>query len=189
MATDVAFACRCGAVTGRLTAIGPAAGTRLQCHCRDCRDAVVWSGGDDPGTAGVGYFQTTPDRVVFESGRDRLGIVVWRGTMFRWQAACCGTLLFHPAPSPGVPFDSAPVDRCTPPEAFGKVVAHAFLPRPGGGTRHSGAMALAAGLLTRSFAARLSGRWRQTPFFDPATRRPVAEPRRLTAADRAARPA
>lgn len=186
MARDIAFSCSCGAVTGKLEAVGPSAGTRLNCHCNDCAAVVQWFGAPDPAPDGVAYFQVTPDRIVFETGEDTVKALSWRRpTVLRWYAACCASFLFNTPGTPKVPFASFCVSRTPTPEALGRVSAEVFIPSRDGKTRHKGAIGLAWSLLSRTAAARFSGRWRDTPFFDPGTLKPKNRPRRLTADERA----
>ena len=85
-----------------------------------------------------------------------------------------------------LPFVGICAARLGGPDVLGKVDCQSHMPQPGGGTAHRGAWALGARFLARLIAARLSGRWRQTPFFDPDSGRPVAE---LVMPDKAARAA
>jgi len=180
MAAPVALACDCGAITGR---IDPSDGAHLVCFCASCRDVVRWSGQPDPGTARVAYFNTTPDRLTIDTGAEHLACLTWKNRkLLRWHAACCGAPLVNTLPGPDPATISLHLARCAAPEAFGPPRAEAFRPiRP----RHRGMRGVMAGFARRALAARLSGRWRQTAFFDPDTRAPVAPVRHLTAADRA----
>lgn len=178
--TDVPFRCACGQIHGRLTAIEPGAGLRVVCHCRDCRAAEVALGQPDPQDAGVDLFQTTPDRVVIDGGAEHLALLRLspRG-LFRWHAACCGTPLFNTAPKRGVPFASLHVNRASDPTPLGPVRAEV------NGKKNRGLLPAVAGIFTRLASARLSGRWRQTPFFD-GDGTPVAAPRILSLDERRA---
>lgn len=184
---DIPFACRCGQVTGRLVATRAADGTHALCHCNDCRGAVMHLGEPDPRPRGVGYFQTTPDRVRFDTGTGNLAVFSLReGTLLRWYASCCNAPLFNTVRSPKVPFASLYTSASPDPAVFGRIKAEAFIPKPNGKQGFKGAHRFALGMLTRSLPARLSGRWRQTPFFDTDTLKPVVTPTVLTAEDRAA---
>lgn len=187
MATDVPFSCHCGEVTGRLTDIHASAGTRLACHCASCRDAVNWLSGDATEPEGVGYYQTSPDHITFETGFDRVAAFTWKQrTLLRWFATCCNAPLFNTSGTPAVAFASLYVDRVQDPAPLGRISAHAFLPAPGGATRHKGMVPLVWAFARRLATARLSGRWKETPFFDVETRKPVVPVRHLTPEDRTA---
>lgn len=187
MATDaVAFGCTCGALTGRIAPATPRSGTHLECFCNDCRAAQIHLGQPDPAPGGVAIFQTTPDAVTIVSGRNRLGVMRLgpRG-LLRWYATCCNAPLFNTLARPTLPFVGVLVDRLADPGRIGPVLAQSFVPNPAGGApRHKGAMRMTWRFLIRLAAARLSGRWRHTPFFDLATGAPVVAPRVLDKAER-----
>lgn len=171
------FSCDCGAVRGHLVAAAVRSGTRVVCHCRDCRAAELHLGRRDPDPDGVDLFQTTPDMIAFATGADRLAVFRLgpKGPM-RWYASCCGAPMFNTLASPKLPFVAIASPRLEQPHRLGPVRALAFVPQPGGGTRHRHAARLVWGVIVRMAAARLSGRWRHTPFFDVATGAPAAEP-------------
>ena len=183
---DVAFACTCGAVKGTLAGVTPKAGSHAQCHCDDCRRAVIWLGQADPGPEGLGYFQTSPKCVTFQSGGDTLAAFAWKSPkLLRWYAPCCNTPLFNTMNNPKWAFASLFVASASDPAAFGPVAGHAFVVKPNGKKGHTGLAGLAFGLVKRLAMANVSGSWRQTPFFDIETRQPVAQVRHLTHEDRA----
>ena len=186
---DLTFACTCGAVTGTLRRITPRSGGQLRCHCRDCRGAQIWLGQPDPDPDGVCYYQTTPDRIVLATGQDRLGALKWKkGRLVRWYATCCGAPLVNTLDSAKWPFASLDAARLTDPDALtdtiGPCRAYAFRPAPDGKTTTKGMFGFILGFLGRTASARLSGRWRETPFFD-GDGHPAAEVRQLTEDDRA----
>lgn len=175
----ILFSCHCGQVEGQLEP--PADGTHAVCFCNDCRAAVWHLNGEDPGKNGVGYYQTTPDRVTFAQGQDKLGLMTLRkGGLFRWHAICCNAPLFITASRPGIAFASILVDRLADKAALGPVVTRAFVPKRNGKRGHEGIGRFLIGMLGRTVPARLSGRWKQTPFFDIATGLPAATPRALS---------
>ena len=184
---EIALACRCGAIRGALLDAGPREGTHLVCHCRDCRAAPRALGAPDPGEAGVAIFQTTPDRIRIDQGADRLGALRLsaRGPL-RWHCADCGTPLFNTGTRPGLPFVGVAVAALADPAPLGPVAARAFRRGPDGRARHQGLARIVGGFLRRTAGARLSGRWRRTPFFVMPEGRPVAEPRGLTEDERRA---
>jgi hypothetical protein len=164
---DLSFACTCGAVQGTLHDITPSAGGQVQCHCDDCRRAIVWLGQADPGPDGVQYYQTTPNRVTFEKGGDTLAAYTWKSPkLVRWFAPCCKAPLFNTLNSPKWAFASFMVDRLEDPSPLGPVKAHAFVPKPNGKRGHTNALGFMGGFIKRTISARVSGTWRDTPFFD-----------------------
>jgi hypothetical protein len=179
-APERSFACACGRLSGRVAAGGSE--THALCHCRDCRAAVTVHGRPDPGAADI--LQTSPDRVRIERGGDLLAALRLRarGGGIRWYASCCGAPLFFTPPLPRAAMVGIAADRLEG-SPLPPVAAEAFLPAPGGGTRHRGGLRFAGEVLSRMLAANLSGRWRETPFFDREGK-PAVPPRRLTEAER-----
>jgi hypothetical protein len=177
VAGAVGFTCRCGALRGRLTDADPAQGTHMVCHCADCRRANAHFGLDGSEEDGVHIWQTTPDRLRIERGADHLRLMrLTEGGLSRWYAGCCDTPLFNTLATPRLPFVGVLTARLDAPERLGPVVAEAFVPAGEGRTRHVRGGLVMWRFIRRTVAARLSGRWRRTPFFDVRTGRPIAVP-------------
>lgn len=185
--SSVAFGCSCGNVRGTVSPATKRSGTHLVCHCADCRAAQRYFGQPDPAPDGVQIFQTTPDTISFEQGLDRLGLFRLgpKGTC-RWYATCCNAPLFNTLANPRLPFAGLLVARVDDPAPLGPVVAQASLPQKDGTSKHKNGTMMVWRIFRRLAAARLSGRWRQTPFFDPDSGTPVAEATIPTRQDRAA---
>lgn len=155
-------------------------GTAAICHCDSCVRAQRHFGVEATTRDGVAVFQTTPNRFSIDTGEDHLGLarLTPKGT-YRWYATCCDTQLGVSSTTPRFAFFSPVQTIFETPEAFGAIRTHAYVPQPGGGTKHVKLMPAVLGLMRRSVAALASGDWRQTPFFDVATGKPVAEPKLL----------
>lgn len=181
MPGDAGFACSCGQLKGTIDALTPSGGTHAECFCDSCRAALIHLGQPDPRPGGVHLYQTTPDRVHITQGADRLAVIRLspRGPL-RWYAACCNAPLFNTLATPGLPFVAVAVDRLDNPASVGKVRVQSFVRGKDGKQHHQGGALMVWRLVTSMGAARLSGRWRETPFFDIATGQPVAAPRVLT---------
>ena len=172
-------------MAGVLTDISPSAGTHAQCHCDDCRRAVIWLGNADPGPDGVSYFQTTPDRVAFTKGQDSLAVFTWKSKkLLRWYASCCNTPLFNTLSTPKTAFASLFVSSAADQSPFGPIKGHAFVTKPNGKRGHIGLAGFIWGMLKRTTRARLTGSWRNTPFFN-ADELPAASVQTLDHEDRA----
>lgn len=152
-------------------------GTPMVCHCDSCVRAQRYFGVDATSAAGVAVYQTTPDAFHIDAGAEHLALarLTPKGT-YRWYAKCCNTQIGVTPTTPQVPFFSALQTIVEDPTALGKVRAHAFVANPAGGTTHKRLTGAIIGLLARSLSARVSGRWRETPFFDLATGKPLAQP-------------
>ena len=108
--------------------------------------------------------------------------------LLRWQAKCCGAILFNTVRTPKVPFASLRTDRLSDDSALGPVVAQAFVRKKDGKQGHIGGAKFLWGMLARVLPCRLSGRWKNTPFFDVETGKPTREVHVVSKADRAALP-
>lgn len=189
MAGAQAFACTCGALRGEVSEAGIKTGLRLVCHCADCRANELYHGQPDPAPDPVELFQLAPDSITISHGAEHLRAIRLgpRGPL-RWYAACCGTPFANTLARPGLPFAGMRADLFQDKTALGKIRARAFIPStvPGKPPRTKGGGAMAWGILSRMIASRLSGRWKETPFFDAVTGRPVAEPELISKSRRAA---
>lgn len=187
MPTDITLSCTCGKLSAVLHDAGPRSGTHLVCHCDDCRAANTHLGVPAPVGEGVDLFQTSPEKLEIVTGGENLEAMRLspKGPL-RWYAKCCGTPMFNTLASPRLPFVGVHTAVMDAPEAIGPVRAQAFLKGKDGKARHKGMMPLVAGLFKRMAVARLSGRWRDTPFFDAATLEPVVPPHVISREERAA---
>lgn len=171
---NLPFSCRCGNVKGLVKDLPK--GNHAQCFCKSCRAAAIFVGDPDPGAEGITVWQTTPDKITITQGADQLSCFAFTGKrLLRWRAACCGAALFNTMPNPGFALAAVHSGCFDDPNALGPIATRGFIPQPGGGIKHEGILKLACGALARAFAARLTGRWKQTPFFDVRTRTPVVE--------------
>lgn len=169
------FSCTCGHVQGHIAPASPKIGTHIVCFCADCRAAQLYLSQPDPAPRGVALFQTTPDTVHFTQGHEALGLLrLSRKGLLRWHATCCNAPLFNTLASPKLAFAALHVARLSDPSVIGPVRVRSFVPQPGKPPRHQGAAGMVVQLAIRMGAARLSGRWRQNPFFDSTTGQPVA---------------
>jgi len=182
---DLPFACDCGKLRGTLLGVSPSNGTRAECFCHDCRATELYAGQPDPAPGGVQLYQTVPDRVRFDAGEDQLAVFSLSDTgLLRWQARCCGAILFNTMRTPKVPFASFRTDRLEDDSPLGPIKARAFARKPNGKRGHEGAWAMMAGFGARALARLVTGRWKKTPFFTPDGK-PVRDIHVVTDAERA----
>lgn len=181
---DIAFACRCGAVTGTLHGVRPSEGTHVLCHCNSCARAMAHSGLEEEALGGVDLWQTTPDRIEIATGKDRLmpKRLSPKG-MLRWTARCCDTPMFNTFSRPGLPFVGVLTRNLADPAPLGSIIAHGFVAGADGKQRHKNGARVIWRFLKRSVSAWLTGRRKSTPFFDSAGV-PVAPPEILPRAER-----
>ena len=175
-ASDQTFACNCGKLSGHVTAQGIKSGTRAECFCGDCRAAVLYLGQPDPAPDAVDVFQTSPDSVKITQGAEHLRLMrLGPKGLLRWYAGCCKTPLANTLAKPTLPFVGLHSNRFANKDALGKIRARGFMPQAGKPPKTKGAAGMVLGIFKRMATSRLSGQWRETPFFDADTGQPVAE--------------
>lgn len=185
----LAFSCSCGSLRGYLTSEGAQAGTHVACHCADCRANEVYHNLPDPAPEPVRLLQISPEAITITQGAEHLRVLrLTRRGIFRWYAGCCGTPIANTLASAKLPFAGMRTALFENPDHFGKIRVEAFVPQPGKPPRTKGALPMVLSLFKRMGAARLSGRWRDTPFFDAETGEPVAAVEVLSKDARAALP-
>jgi len=186
---DLPFACTCNTLRGRLIGVSRSNGTRIECFCTDCRAAEVYAGQPDPAPGAVQLYQTTPDKVRIDAGEDQLAVFSFSPKgLLRWQAKCCGAVLFNTVRTAKVPFASLRTDHLEDDSALGPVVAQAFVQKSDGKQGHKGGSKLLMTMVTRVLPCLISGRWKQTPFFDVETGKPSRDVRLISREERAALP-
>ncbi len=184
--------CRCGSLQGRVRVTRTA--TRALCYCLDCQAYARFLGGDLLDAAGgTEVVAMSPGNVRLESGLQSLACLSLspRGIL-RWYADCCRTPIANTPRNPRVPYvglvhaclGDAPAREAS----FGPVrlVANRKSARGEAASvpPHRAAVALCS-LGAALLAARVSGAYRQTPFFDAASGEPVRTRWVLSPAERA----
>ena len=172
---DVAFSCSCGTLTGNIIGASPKTGDHAVCYCTSCRAGEVYAGAPDPAPDPIGVFQTAPHRIQIKTGQDQLAPFSFGPkNLLRWQAKCCGRAMFNTPRNPGLSFVGVRTTCLADTSAIGPIRSKGFIPTKDGKQRHEGLYALMFTALRRMIGKRLSGRWKDTPFFDTATRQPTA---------------
>ena len=185
-AAQQSFACKCGSLRGHVTAHGIQTGTRAVCYCADCRAAELYNGQPDPAPGPVDLFQLSPDAIEITQGVDHLRLMrLSPKGLLRWYAGCCGTPFANTLAKPTLPFAGLRADLFTDKDALGKIRARGFMPQPGKPSKTKGAAGMVLGIFKRMATSRLSGQWRNTPFFDIETGEPVAKAKILSKDERA----
>jgi len=183
--------CRCGALQGHVELNGIR--NRMVCYCNDCQAFARFLGSAEKvldAQGGSDVVQTAPHRIRITQGVEQLAAMRLSDQgMLRWYAACCRTPLGNTMNRRSFPFtgllstclDSAPL---TP--SFGPVRARANTQSAVGEPKPrafglAGAVLRILGLVLHS---RLSGRYRDTPFFTAAGA-PAVQPTVLSTEARA----
>lgn len=188
LANDHRLQCRCGNLRGTLAA--GAKFTRARCYCRDCQAYARALG--EPQTVldekgGTDIVASLPRFVRFGSGNERLACLSLseRG-LLRWYADCCRTPIANTPRDPKISYvglvsaclgDPRALDAVFGPPVLAINSESATGPVPTSGFRIATATARIIG---RVMGARMSGAWRENPFFD-SDLRPVSRPRVLDA--------
>lgn len=187
-------ACRCGTLRGTVDTAAPH--ERIICYCADCQAYGHFLGrpGDDlDERGGTNALLTVPSAIKVVRGAEQLAAVrmTGRGPM-RWYAACCKTPIANTGLSHKAAFASlmAPSLGGAGPEldaAFGPARLFGFVNNAKGQPKppQTPFIGVMLRVIARSLKARLDGSYRQTPFFDLATDKPLTEPKILAPDERA----
>lgn len=184
MASSHPLQCRCGRLAGLVGE--PANAVHGICYCIDCRSFAHFLDRardvlDDAG--GTVVVATDPRHVAFTQGADALACMSLSPKgLLRWYAGCCNTPIGNTLRNRRIAYvglvhsclgDSASLQRSFGPlraRANTKSARHRVESAP---LRTIGGMLRAAGWIAR---ARVTGSYRETPFFGPASGEPVADP-------------
>jgi hypothetical protein len=192
----IALRCACGALTGTVAATHRAA--RAICYCRDCQTFARFLGQPTKilnERGGTDIVATTPSVVHFTQGREQLRCMSLSETgLLRWYAGCCRTPIGNTPRTPKLPYVGL-VHNClagTAGEldaAFGVAKVAINTESASGPVSPTKWRSVAAVLkiMRNVVAARLSGAYRDSPFFKSGTAEPIVAPQVLSSAERAAR--
>ncbi|MEO8040416.1 MAG: DUF6151 family protein [Betaproteobacteria bacterium] len=188
---NVPLRCGCGAIQGYVEALP--SGGRAVCYCRDGQAFARFLGRHDDildSHGGTDIIASLPRSVHFTSGADKMACMSLspRG-LLRWYASCCRT-----------PIGNTPRDRklsylglvrnCLPETdaAFGPVKIELNTGSARGKVEPT-PLATFFGIvkiMKNVFGARLSGKYRENPFFESDSGAPIKAPQILTLAERKA---
>ena len=185
------LSCRCGALRGHVDLKGLS--NCMVCYCQDCQAFARFLGPAErvlDAQGGSDVVQLAPDRIHITQGAEHLAVMrLSTKGLLRWYAACCRTPVGNTLSRRDRPFtgllvqclDSAPLEAAFGP-VRGRVNTASAIgePKP----RASGMAGALLRILGMVAGSRLSGRYKNTPFFT-ASGAPVAEPTVLSAEQRA----
>jgi uncharacterized protein DUF6151 len=189
MATTSKLSCTCRSFQAEVTDISPRKSTHLVCYCKHCQAFARHLGQDVrllDELGGMDLLQIEPRQIRITKGHDMLAALrlTVKGPI-RWYTNCCKTPLCNTLASPFPPFVSLMADNLSPKPDLGPVLLHSstkhidnkLRPTPHGKTAIAKVILR---FLRRSLIARMNGSYKQTPFFDPNSKKPVAIVRPLT---------
>jgi hypothetical protein len=185
--------CSCGALTGDVE--HEALASHSICYCKDCQAFARFLGRDAElldARGGCENIQVLPKDVKLRGGTQYLACVrLSQNGLLRWYAACCNTPIGNTPATSKLPFIGL-AGAClesptsTVAKSFGPVRFCAFTrgargePKP----KSFGVPGFAVWLVRNRLRARFTGGFRDNPFFDTISDRPVVEPRVLSPAER-----
>jgi hypothetical protein len=187
--------CRCGQLRARLAR--PDLAMRAICYCRDCQAYAHFLGppvGLLDALGGTEVAIVRPRRVAFVAGVEQLACMSLspRG-IFRWYARCCRTPIGNTPRDARIPYlglvHACYADAGAPVDALGPVrmkVNRQSAHGDPGGTALAPLMLAGARQAASLAWDRVSGKYRENPFFDAASGAPCREPEVITKEARAA---
>ena len=182
--------CACGALHLRLSGASAKNGTHAACYCIDCQAFARALGRGEilDAKGGTELFQTQPSRISVVAGVENLAVLqLQKKGLYRWFARCCDTPLCNTVGSAKVPFAS--FLTCNMDEGVKAIgpVKYRYKPEQAlapvdepSGPLWRFAMRSGWSILKE----RLSGRWKQNPFFDSVSKRSIVKPRVLSDEER-----
>lgn len=192
MTQRLTIQCRCGALTGEALDVDPT--WYGVCYCADCQAFARALRSHDTldEDGGTAILQMGPSHVRFTAGVEHLACLrLGPKGLMRWYAGCCDTPIGNTLAKPGLPFVGLIHDCWTDadgrrakdvgPASWRVNAASALTDAPS--DEHLVRSVWRA--FSMMAGERLSGRYRNTPFFD-AEGRPIVEPRVLSKEERAA---
>ena len=190
---DFPVRCRCGQFEGTLTFTERAG--RAVCYCRDCQAFARFLGNPERilnEHAGTDIVATSPRYLRITRGKDQLRCMSLSPKgLLRWYTGCCRTPIGNTGRSPKISYVGI-VHACvagTPREldaAFGPArIALNTASATGKVASTSGpAFRALLKIMRNVIGSRLSGKYRDTPFFKPGTEEPLVAPQVLTLTER-----
>jgi hypothetical protein len=191
---ELNLTCACAGVSLAIEETSPRTGIRYVCHCDDCQAYAEFLGRSDTAldaNGGTDAYQLPASRVRVTGGKPLLACMqATSRPLLRWYCSACRTPVANTYHTSKLSFVALPLSQASDPardEVLGPSSGHAWTKFAWGdlkGARQIDIPAMLWRIASRILAARLTGDWRNNPFFD-ADGRPISPPRRLTASERA----
>jgi Family of unknown function (DUF6151) len=186
--------CRCGTIQGFVT--DTKAANHVVCYCKDCQAFAHFLGHDRDildARGGSEVVQTAPQNIRFNQGIESIACMrLTDKGLLRWYADCCKTPIGNTLATPKISFVGL-LHSClqntssTIEQSFGPVRVWAHTqgakgqPKPKG----AGVPRTVVWFLRTTLKARLTGGYKNTPFFNILRAAPIVQPRVLSEAERA----
>ncbi|MEO8315668.1 MAG: DUF6151 family protein [Pseudomonadota bacterium] len=182
--------CRCGMLVGLVEVTGSE--SHCLCYCRDCQAFAHFLGDaaailDERG--GSEIVQTVPSSIEFTQGRDQLACIRLTGKgLLRWYARCCNTPIANTPANyklsfAGIVHSCLVGGRASVENSFGPIdmCVHTRSARGRDRLAQKGVLKGIVAILRTLAVARVTGRYRRTPFFAWRDGKPVVVPQVLSA--------
>lgn len=186
--------CHCGKLQGELDTAAVAA--RAKCYCTDCRAFARFLGNEIDildSAGGTEVAAALPSGLRFTEGLDQLACMSLSPKgLYRWYASCCRTPIGNTPRDPKLPYVGV-IRACmdaSPAELDAALGASHIATNTRTAYRKVEATPLATALAvarigSRIVKARLTGSWKNNPFFVPGSATPVRQPEVISAERRA----
>jgi hypothetical protein len=167
------ISCKCGALRGALA--DPGLVNRGVCYCLDCQAFARYLGWPLEPHGGTEVLQTSPAKIRFTHGFENLGCLrLSDNGLLRWYAKCCNTPIGNTPPDFRLSFvgliNASVVvpSGVDPDELFGPIAMRVHTKHAlGTPPKATGLMGAIARFVRTLLIARITGRYRDTPFFQP----------------------
>lgn len=166
------FACACGQVKGQVRDTD-ASGLHIECCCASCRAAANICDPARDWKAPVPLFLSYSDKYDIQGTELLEPFAFGPRNIIRWRTTCCGTRMFSTQPSAKSAFASLALETLSADADPGPVKARAFVPKSNGKAGHENPFAF-VGVVVQVLKRRITGKWRETPFFDTETLKTIA---------------
>jgi Family of unknown function (DUF6151) len=187
--------CRCGSVAGYL--LWPGRAGRALCYCRDCQAFARYLGTPEQSVdefGGTDVIATSPRYVHFTQGIERMHCMsLSEKGLLRWYAACCRTPVGNTPRNPKLSYVGLVHDFL---EGSNDELREAFGPARAAVNTQSATGSVSSAPVATFFAvqkilgnvlwSRISGKYRENPFFRPGSATPIVAPEVLSLAQRRA---
>jgi hypothetical protein len=186
--------CRCGTIQGFVT--DTKAANHAVCYCRDCQAFAHFLGQEGEvldARGGSEVVQTAPQNIRFTQGVGSLACMrLTEKGLLRWYADCCKTPIGNTLATPGLSFvgllhsclqnSRQPIEQSFGPvRTWANTAGAKGEPKP----KAAGLPRTIVWFLRTTLKARITGGYKNTPFFDILRATPIVQPRVLSEAERA----
>ncbi|WP_298261506.1 DUF6151 family protein [uncultured Litoreibacter sp.] len=191
MTPQLTLSCQCGEFQAVIHGPSASSCNHAMCYCKDCRAFAHHLNQEDhilDSSGGTDLYQTQPSQVEITAGADKLAVLQLAPKgLYRWHTSCCNTAICNTMGNPKLSFVGFMSANLTNQESLGPVTikykpdqATGPVPEP-----HGSLLRFAGYTIRNMLKARVSGTWKNTPFFGEDGRS-VVKPVVLSEAEREA---